>query len=112
MQNEDICNFQWSLSLIKLKTNLIFLKSLVCHCVKYDLFFHSGLNERKLMACFGLFFTCTDGLIFGSQLWYAVVSNMTFFFHSCLNERKLMVYFGLCVSPVLMESEEIWNFHS
>ena len=70
MQNEDIGNFHGSLTLNKGKSNLIFWKPLVCHCVKYDSFCHSVWDEKE-MACF-----------------------------------------GLCVSSVLTQNEDIWNFHA
>ena len=41
---------------------------MVCHCVKYDSFFHSVWNEKK------------------------------------------MTFFELCVSSVLTQNEDIWNF--
>ena len=36
---------------------------------------------------------------------------MTHFFYSVWNEKRMPV-FELCVSSVLMENEDIWNFHS
>ena len=35
---------------------------------------------------------------------------MTHFFHSVWNEKK-MTFFELCVSSVLTQNEDIWNFH-
>ena len=58
-QNEDIWNFYGSLTLNKWKQNLIFWKPLVFHSVKYDLFFLSVWNERK-MACFEL---CSSSVV-------------------------------------------------
>ena len=35
---------------------------------------------------------------------------MTHFFYSVWNEKK-MTFFELCVSSVLTQNEDIWNFH-
>ena len=52
-QNEDIWNLSQLIAFEKRKTNLILGKLLAYHCVKYDSFFHSLWNEKK-MTCFGL----------------------------------------------------------
>ena len=45
------------------------------------------------------------------SLWYATVANMTHFF-ILFGMRKKMACFELCVSSVLTQNEDIWNFHS
>ena len=61
--------------------------------------FHSSLtlNKGKLTS-------------YSGSLWYAIVSKCVSFCHSVWNEKK-MTYFELCVSSVLMQNEDIWNFH-
>ena len=61
--------------------------------------FHGSLtlNIVKLISYFGSFL-------------YAIVSNMTHFCSFCWNEKN-MACFELCVSPVLTQNKEIWNFH-
>ena len=61
--------------------------------------FHGSLtlNKGKLIEYFG-------------SLWYAIVSNMTHFV-ILFGMRKKMACFELCVSPVLTQNEDIWNFH-
>ena len=61
--------------------------------------FHGSLtlNKGKLIGYFG-------------SLWYAIVSNMTHFV-LLFGMRKKMACFELCVSPVLAQNEDIWNFH-
>ena len=46
-QNQNIWNFHRSLTLINGKL-IDILKPLVCHCVKYDSFFHSVWQKRKM----------------------------------------------------------------
>ena len=48
-------------------------------------------------------------LIFRSPL-YAIVSNMTHFY-ILFGIREKMAFVEICVSPVLMQSPDIWNFY-
>ena len=111
-----------------METNLIFWKPLVCHCVKYDSFFHSVWNDKK-MACFQ---PCVSSVLtqnediwnfhgslslnkwkpfyYSGSLWYGIVSNMTHFF-ILFGMKENMAYFELCVSSALTQNEDIWNFH-
>ena len=84
---------------------------------------------RKEMACFELCvssvltqnediwnfhgsLTLNNGKLirYSGSLWYAIVSNITHFCSFCL-EWKKMACFELCVSSVLTQNEDIWNFH-
>ena len=47
---------------------------------------------------------------YSGSLWYAIVSNMTHIL-VLFGMREKMAYFELCVSSVLTENEDIWNFH-
>ena len=50
---------------------------------------------------------------FNLIFWKPMVSHCVkydLFFHFVSNERK-MASFGLCVSPVLTQNEDIWNFY-
>ena len=60
--------------------------------------FHGSLtlNKRKLIGYFG-------------SLWYAIVSNMIHFVILFGMKKKWPVL--NCVSPVLTQNEDIWNFH-
>ena len=44
------------------------------------------------------------------SLWYAIVSNMTHFY-ILFGMREKMAFVELCVSPVLTQNEDIWNFY-
>ena len=80
------------------------------------------------MACFELCFTCTDAksrhlefsqltglnnrklVWYFKSLWYAVVSNMTHFY-ILFGMREKMPFLEQCVSPVLTQNQDIWNFY-
>ena len=100
---------------------MIFWKPLVCHCVKYDSFFHSVWNDKPVLTVrlsvlmenedilnFHGSPTLNKGKVIGysGNLLYAIVSNMTHFF-ILFGMRKKMACFALCVSS---ENEDIWNF--
>ena len=61
--------------------------------------FHSSLdkNNGKLVWYF-------------KSLWYAIVSNMTHCY-ILFGMKEKMVSFELCVSPVLTQNQDFWNFH-
>ena len=62
--------------------------------------FHGSLTLNK-----GKLFSYSAGL------WYTIVSNMTLIFFIMFGMRKKMACFELCVSSVLTENEDVWNFH-
>ena len=61
--------------------------------------FHSSLalNNEKLVRYFKSF-------------WHAIASNMTHFYIQ-FGMRENMPFFELCVSPVLTQNQDIWNFY-
>ena len=61
--------------------------------------FHSSLtlNKGKLIS-------------YSGSLWYAIMSNMTHF-SILFGMREKMAFLELCVSSVLTQNEDIWNFH-
>ena len=103
---------------------MILWKPLVRHCIKYDSFFHSAWNEKK-MTCFELCVLSVltqnldiwnfhgsltlNNLIFLKPLVCHCVKYDSFFI--LFGMRKKLACFELCVSSVLTENEDIWNFH-
>ena len=43
------------------------------------------------------------------RLWYSIVSYMTHFY-ILFGMREKMAFFELCVSPVLTQNQDMWNF--
>ena len=76
------------------------------------LFVSPVLTQNDNIWNFHSSFTLNKGkpIWYPGNLWYPIVSNMTHFFILFEWEKKIAC-FGLCVSLVLTQNEDIWNFH-
>ena len=77
----------------------------------FELCVSSVLTQNKDIWNFHSSLTLNKGKLtsYSGSLWYAIVSNVTHFV--ILFGMRKNCCFELCLSSVLTQNEDIWNFH-